>query len=248
MHATTIQQAIQQLKESIFVRVRHRALLQYIEAPSIDENQLFFLLLPFLNGESWNEGIQEGATTVGIIQASLFEHDKIKEKEATSKEQQLTVLSGDYYSGRYYEILARTGNIVLIQKLAQGIVERCEQEIAAYEHTYRTMEQWVENLCVIETAIIRKFYEAHCFDKYSATMMHILTIQRLQNELDGCSQHVSTVVGRAMEKCFGADELKHLLAEAIEAQRKTLIAELATLQLSDELQQFIWRIVKVETR
>ncbi|WP_052344360.1 heptaprenyl diphosphate synthase component 1 [Bacillus ndiopicus] len=248
MHATNIQKAIQQLKESIFVRVRHRALLQYTGAPVVDENQLFFLLLPFLNGEPWHEGLQESATTVGIVQASLFEHDKIKEKDAISKEQQLTVLSGDYYSGRYYEILAHTGNIVLIQKLAQGIVERCEQEIAAYEHTYRTMEQWVNNLSLIETAIIRKFYEAHGFNKYSAVMVHALTIQRLQNEMDAFHRYALTAVGRAMEKCFGQQELKHLLTVAIEEQQKLLTAELAALQLSDELQQFIWRIVKVETR
>ncbi|KYG88941.1 heptaprenyl diphosphate synthase component 1 [Metasolibacillus sp. FSL H7-0170] len=248
MHATTIQQAIQQLKESIFVRVRHRALLQYIEAPSVDETQLFFLLLPSLNGELWHDDLQESATTVGIVQASLFEHDKIKEKDATSKEQQLTVLSGDYYSGRYYEILARAGNIALIQKLAQGIVERCEQEIVAYEDTYRTMEQWVDSLCLIETAIIRKFYEAHSFSKYSAVMMHALTIQRLQNEMYTLRGHAPTAVGRAMENCFGQQELTHLLTVAIETQQKLLTDELATLQLSEAVQQFIWQIVKVETR
>ncbi|MEC1179103.1 heptaprenyl diphosphate synthase component 1 [Metasolibacillus meyeri] len=247
MHATNIQQAIQQLKESIFVRVRHRALLQYTGAPSVDENQLFFLLLPFLNGETWHESIQESATTVGIVQASLFEHDKIKEKDATSKTQQLTVLAGDYYSGRYYELLAHAGNIVLIQKLAQGIVERCEQEIAAYEHTYRTIEQWVNNLCVIETAIIHKFYETYSFSKYSAVMKHALTIQRLQNELDACHD-APTAVGRAMEACFGRQQLKQLLSTAIEVQRNLLTTELTTIRLADELQQFIWWMIKVETR
>ena len=31
-------------------------------------------------------------------------HDLVKEDNATSKEQQLQVLAGDYYSGRYYQV------------------------------------------------------------------------------------------------------------------------------------------------
>ena len=52
MDATYIQGSIEQLKTNIFMHVRHRTLLQYTGAPVINENQLFYLLLPFKKGNN----------------------------------------------------------------------------------------------------------------------------------------------------------------------------------------------------
>jgi len=53
MNATYIQNSIAQLKTEIFMDVRHRTLQKYTGVPVLDENQLFYLLIPFLNGEEW---------------------------------------------------------------------------------------------------------------------------------------------------------------------------------------------------
>lgn len=246
MYVTTIQEAVQQLKQSIFLRVRHRTLLRYTGAPTVDESQLFFLLLPYLNGETWHDDLQERATVVGIVQASLFEHDKIQEKQHITKKQQLTVLSGDYYSGRYYQILAAVGNIELTQQLAQGIIARCEQEIAAYEHTYKTMNQWVESICIIETAIIHSFYNAHQFSKYAEVMCSALTTRRLQRELKTLEKGSRSVPLQAMEVCFGP-QLKHHLQEAIIKQRQQFMRALHTLNLPQHLHEALLSQIEVET-
>ena len=100
MSATSITQSIQTLQSNILQFVHHRALLQNVGQPTLQKEQLFFIQLPFLNGEEMTADHIVSASTVGIVHASLLEHEKIKEQDATSKQQQLTVLSGDYYSGR----------------------------------------------------------------------------------------------------------------------------------------------------
>lgn len=182
MNATYIQNSIAQLKTEIFMDVRHRTLQKYTGEPVLDENQLFCLLLPFLNEEEWQQEQKEAAITVGIVYAALAAHDHIKELDATSKDQQLTVLAGDFYSGRYYEILAASGNVALIRSLSQGIVARCEHQIKVYEQEERTVEQWFKAVENIEAGLIAQFFELYAFESYIALMEKGLLLFRLERE------------------------------------------------------------------
>lgn len=202
MNATYIQQSIEQLKLDIFKNVHHRTLLEYTSEPIIDENQLFFLLLPFFNGEQWDDALYESIITVAIVHASLYEHDKINEYNATSKEQQLTVLAGDYYSGRYYEILARSGNIPLIRYLSEGIIERCEHQVKVYEPNTNNIDQWFECLKVIETKLIEKYYDAYQFNHYIPFMEKGLMIFRLKEELNNYLNGNDSIFVQRMLECI----------------------------------------------
>nr|WP_198044855.1 heptaprenyl diphosphate synthase component 1 [Lysinibacillus timonensis] len=183
MDATYIQEAINQLKTNIKNQLRHRTLLKYTSEPVLDEHQLFYLLLPYFNGETCDDYSHMSATTIGMVHASLSEHDKIHEENAISKEQQLTVLSGDFYSGRYYQLLATTGDILLIRKISEGIANRCEQQVKVYEQNKLTLSQWIENLLVIESELINQYYFFYHFEKYSYIMKKSLLALRLKREL-----------------------------------------------------------------
>ena len=103
MIAAQINNEVQALKLNIYNEIHHRILLKNTGIPFLKDEQLFFMLLPFLQGEKYDDVMKACVSSVGIVHASLEEHEKIKELSAEDKEQQLTVLSGDYYSGRYYE-------------------------------------------------------------------------------------------------------------------------------------------------
>ncbi len=77
----TLQKAIEQLKTNIFKQLHHRTLLKYTDEPILNENQLFFLLLPFLNGENWDDDLYTSVITVAMVHASLNEHEKIDENQ-----------------------------------------------------------------------------------------------------------------------------------------------------------------------
>ena len=241
MNATYIMQAVQHLKSNILLHVRHRALLQHTGEPILDENQLFFILLPQLNGDQVGANFEMNATTVGIVHASLMEHDKIKEQNATSKEQQLTVLSGDYYSGRYYLLLAHLGNIELINLLSKGIVERCEQEMTVYEQNDRTLTQWVHSLVVIEARLITQFYTAMGLSKYAPLAELSLTICRLQRELQLVQKGNPTHFGNAMQAVEA--NVAKFIEERIAEKKEQLKTLLQTTSLDEQLKQYIETIV-----
>lgn len=158
MDVTTIERAIRQLKQNILNNIHHETLFQHLGEPTLLDQQLFFLILPKLNGEKWDQSVETAVISAGVVHASLAEHAKINEEEIT-KEQQLTVLSGDFYSGRYYQVLAHAQNVQLIKLLSKAVVKRSEKTIALIEAQVSTLESWVEAITVIETALIESFYE-----------------------------------------------------------------------------------------
>ncbi|MDI7741408.1 heptaprenyl diphosphate synthase component 1 [Lysinibacillus fusiformis] len=242
MDATYIQQSIEQLKTNIFMHVRHRTLLQYAGSPVLDENQLFYLLLPFLNGEKWDKQTQESAITVGIVHASLNEHDKISETNATSKEQQLTVLSGDYYSGRYYEILAHSGNITLIRQLSEGIVSRCEHQIKLYESAQYTIREWYQFISVIQTELIKRFYQVYQFEQYSSFMHTGLLLLKLQKELKQYQSGDKSNLLLKMQESISGEEsaFVEMIQTEIDTLKKLLNEYLQTSTiLNDDLKLYI---------
>ncbi|MEG0260256.1 MAG: heptaprenyl diphosphate synthase component 1 [Lysinibacillus sp.] len=235
MDETYIQNSIAQLKTDIFMDVRHRTLQKYTGEPVLDENQLFYLLMPFFNGENWRKEHREAAITVGIIYAALAAHDFIKETDATSKEQQLTVLAGDFYSGRYYEILAGSGNVALIRTLSKGIVERCEHQVKVYEKETRMIEQWITSLENIEAGLIRQFFRLYSFDAYCPIMEKSLVLFRLQHEWTSYRAGQKTRFNKAIATSISVDNdtFENIIRQHINARTnelKRLIEEAEFLQ------------------
>lgn len=248
MNATYIPEAIEQLKSNIFMHVRHRALLRYTGEPIVDDNQLFFIQLPFLNGELCDEDCMISATTVGIVHTSLVEHDKIHETDATSKEQQLTVLSGDYYSGRYYELLASTGNIMLIQMLSKGIVNRCEHQITVYEHNSRPLSQWIDSLTAIECDLIEQFYNVYGFKAYTPFVKDALTITRLQRELEQIIGGQPSSFGQVLTRSVADYTIEDELQRELMIRTNTLYERLRDASwLKEELVDYIKQMTSSQT-
>lgn len=240
MNATSITQSVQALKSNILQHVHHRALLQNVGQPTLQEEQLFFIQLPFLNGALMNDEHQISAVTVGIVHASLTEHEKVKEVEATSKEQQLLVLSGDYYSGRYYQLLAQTGNILLIQKLSEGIVKRCEHQIRVYEPQKRSLEQWIESLMIIESELIAQYYNVYGFTSNTKLMQQTLAYIRFKKELDLLEKRQPCL----LYKAFAADSARmDSIIEDFQAHLREMEQKLREIltytNLNDELKHSI---------
>lgn len=243
MDATTIGQAVGQFKTSILDSIRHNTLLKYTGTPLLNEQQLFFLLLPKLQGEAWNDELTNSAITVGIVHSSLAEHDKIHVTNAESKEQQLTVLSGDYYSGRYYQLLAQMGNVKLIRQLSEAIVARCEHEITVYEEQTRTFHDWIDSLTVIETALIERFYRVYEYDHYKAIMQQTLTIARLKRELANVVQGQPSIYVKRMQNSLLAQSVEDALEAEINNRKQLLDAILTTSTFDETLKQRIIEIV-----
>lgn len=240
MDATYIKKKIEQFKTTINNQLHHSTLLKYIDDPILNDEQLFYLLLPLFNGEQWDEDLNISAVTVAMVHASLNEHEKIDEYHATSKEQQLTVLSGDYYSGRYYQALANTGNVLLIREMSKGIATRCEQQIKVYEKNKLTVQDWFEYIVSIETELINKFYSVYGFDEYFKIMTNGLVLQRLQRELLNYQNGQTSTFIKMIESCLdSSDSFEKVIGQKVNKLKDQTNDFLQTSTLNDELKLYI---------
>ncbi|EPD53177.1 hypothetical protein HMPREF1210_00908 [Paenisporosarcina sp. HGH0030] len=192
MNEQFIQQTIEQFKSKILMSVRHRTLRIHTGEPDLREDRLFFLLLPYLNGEHWNDEQEQSAISVAVIYSALAAHDQIKELNASSKSQQLTVLAGDYYSGLYYQMLAKLSNIDLIRSLSNGIIDISEKKASVYDNVKQSFDQWMETIQTIESLSIVQFHEHFEYVGYQSFVRRGLMIHRLEYELDLVKQGKSS--------------------------------------------------------
>ena len=246
MDVTYIKNSIAKLKTDIFMHVRHRTLQKYTGEPIVNEQQLFFLLLPFFNGEEWLAEHYEAAITASVMTASLNAHEQIQEYNATSQEQQLTVLAGDYYSGRYYEILAHSSNIALIKKLSQGVVKRCENEVKVYEDNDLTVEDWLQTLMSIESALIEQVFLLYQFDEYIPIMQKSLLINRLYDEIVRLKRGHQTTLMRAVysaaTKQFENMSIEQIMLYQMNKLSLELKHMLNTSLLKQEVKQLVFTV------
>lgn len=226
MDATTIERAIQQLKQNILDSMHHETLFRYLGEPTLLDRQLFFLLLPKLNGEAWQANVETAALSVGIVHASLAEHAKINEQEIT-KEQQLTVLSGDFYSGRYYQLLAHAGDIRMIKALSQAIVKRSEQTVYVLEHQATSFEEWVEAVASIEIELLCAFYKTIGFEHYLPLLTNALTAAKLHDKLTSLQAGQGELVSNIVSV--------NLLEQKISMLQTTARQQMEHMQLSEAL-------------
>ena len=236
MNATQMNDAIYELKQNIYDEIHHRILWKYTDQPVLKDEQLFFLLLPFLNGMNYDETMRSNVISVGIVHASLEEHEKIKESSSNDKVQQLTVLSGDYYSGLYYEMLAKGGNISLIQALSSGIINRCEQQIKLYEPEILTIERFATLVEVVESELITQFYKTVEQSQYIDIAKCALTIIELQKIItQDTKSNLVSIFARAQQEGTNILELQQL----IEARKQHLQQLLTNSKLNEECMKTI---------
>ena len=225
MNATHTNETLINLKKEIKHEIHHHILWKYTGEPVIQDEQLFFMMLPFLDGKVFDEKAKKSVMAVAIVHASLAEHEKIKENSAYEKDQQLTVLSGDYYSGMYYQLLAKAGNIQLIQALATGIILRCEQHIKIYEDQPIHQADFNEMLEVVESELIMNFYDSIGAEAYKELVKEALTLIGLKAVYeDATFAHPKILFTKVINNGISTLELEQLINARKQRFQQLLVA------------------------
>jgi heptaprenyl diphosphate synthase len=87
------------------------------------------LLLVFLNKSNQDSDHNELVTVAtSLVQLGLDTHDlvpvtNLQKEEKDARSRQIKVLAGDYFSSRFYHILAQAGEIEMIKQLSDAICE-----------------------------------------------------------------------------------------------------------------------------
>ena len=244
MNEKLIQETIAQFKTKISGHIRPRALRQHTGEPELREDRLFFLLLPFLNGDKWNDEQEQSAVSVALIYSALAAHDQIEELNASSKSQQLTVLAGDYYSGLYYQLLAKIGNVELIRTLSNGVIGISENKASVYGNVTQSFQGWMQTIQTIESLSIEQYYGHFSNSQYQSLARHGLQIYRIQQELELAGSGITT----RFQQSLAASEsqyrypigwLEMMKMELAKLKKEMLEEILNSSVLSNSLQDFL---------
>ncbi|GFZ89683.1 hypothetical protein GCM10008018_39860 [Paenibacillus marchantiophytorum] len=124
------------------------------------------LLFAFLNGNSKLSKLSELYTlATSLVQLGLDTHDMvtasndIKEKKA-ARSRQLKVLAGDYFSSRFYHLLAQAGQIEMIKQLSDAICEVNRLKMNVYikmKQMKLTAEDYVHQSVEIKSQLFLSF-------------------------------------------------------------------------------------------
>ncbi|MFG0214403.1 heptaprenyl diphosphate synthase component 1 [Brevibacillus porteri] len=127
---------IRAIIEQIYKRITHSYVEHYVDVPSMAENRLELLYLFLLEQGMPKEKASVLCTATGLVQLGLDTHELVKNEydssQSAERNRQLTVLAGDYYSSRYYHLLASAGEIQAIQVLSAAIQRVNEAKMRLY--------------------------------------------------------------------------------------------------------------------
>lgn len=166
----------------------------------VDSVKAFFLLLPIVNEEIKEDRLYKITLSLGAIHAALDVHDRIERTQATSAEQQLTVLAGDHFSGIHYRILAEIGEFAFIRELSKTIAHINEQKTALHNERNITGPVLLERLRVIESGCIAVFYKSYGFESYLELAETVLTLVRLDQMGNANEQQAFVIDGSIIQQ------------------------------------------------
>lgn len=138
---------------------------QYTELPPFPDYQIR-LMLAFLDQDPGKGQHNELYSLVAsLVQIGLDTHELVDVNEQLTdvsqmRSRQLKVLAGDYLSGRYYELLARAGQIEKIQSMSDAICEMNEWKMKLYMCKLQrdlSGEQYLQLLLAIRTRLFLAF-------------------------------------------------------------------------------------------
>ncbi|MBC2287465.1 heptaprenyl diphosphate synthase component 1 [Listeria farberi] len=195
--------------------VHEQAVYQYLqennEGVQMDKDQMLFL------HEAISGSDLADASAYRVVSATLYmilahdTHEKIDEPgdivQQTRKEQELTVLAGDFYSALYYQTLAELEMIPLLRALQSGVQETNTAKTNIYQLHVATDEEYLTQLALTNAAIFAKFAKYFMKDEtFIALGCQFFLLKRLQMELATYREIGASRLKRAFEHGYFAKE------------------------------------------
>lgn len=179
MERQKMKQHIEHYRVEVEQAIHEPIIARDVGRMTIDGRKAFFTLLPLLNGERWTTSMNQAAISVGAIHAAFAAHDAIDVTDATSTKQQLTVLSGDHFSGIHYRLLASIPTYGFIRSLSGTIGRINEMKTICHHQPLSGASEMMEAVRIIEAGCITDFLHTFGFSKYIPLAESILPLLRL---------------------------------------------------------------------
>lgn len=157
------QDVLQDVEQQIREVIRTSDLLQDLEYPQVDKQRLE-LLYWFLKDLGWDEEQRKRVcTAVALAQFGLDIHDKVgcmdPSDEEKKRNRQLSILAGDFFSSKFYWLLASSGDLSVIPIIAQAISEINHSKMRLYQTGWNPdhFSQFLQEFTVLQCALYSSF-------------------------------------------------------------------------------------------
>lgn len=204
-------------REEIGKEIYHPTLVAYTGKPELNNLRMLSLFLPLLQQRNSQRNVAYYATA--IIYLALTSHDHVNETGTPSKEQQLRVLAGDYYSGKYYQLLATHHEPELISKLTESIRLMTEAKTILYDKQPLSSEQKETARRVIASAPTRALFQHEKKSHYLDLATELGYLAMLIED-SGCQEMtlIDSSIEQIEELLRTFDELNHDVKSFIQEQ------------------------------
>jgi len=150
---------------SIRKDLEHDLILQYTELPKFPAGRAGLLRLFLQAATDSPESLRElYPMAASLVQVALDTHDLVDEEQESGgkigRMTQLRVLAGDYFSSRFYQMLAQAGQIDWIRHLAGAICEMNRIKLQLYLRMRQlklTAEEYVQHMVSIKSVLFQTF-------------------------------------------------------------------------------------------
>jgi heptaprenyl diphosphate synthase len=188
-----LQEDITAIYQQVIDQVNHDVLTRYVENPPISFLRMKLLYLFLTQLGLAQSMIHRYIVTSSLVQLGLDSHENIGQgKEETLqaiRTRQLTVLAGDFFSSKYYYLLARAGDVRGIRQLAKGIEKINEFKMKLYREKNINAEDYLQRKTEIEAQLLLSFVEDMACDKkeiWHSFIYQLILIEYLLHDYEAC--------------------------------------------------------------
>lgn len=137
----------------------------HTEIPALPDARLR-LLHAFLEASDSADKTEVYGMVTGLLQIGLDIHDRVapgddSEEEQAMRSRQLKVLAGDYYSSRFYQLLAAAGEVDMVAELSRAIADVNRRKMELYLRMQGTsapeLREYVEEAAAIKARLFVGF-------------------------------------------------------------------------------------------
>src|SRR5262245_61503284 len=117
--------------------VEYDMIQAHTELPEFPESRIRLLFTFLANQRTPLIHSELYSLVVSLVQFGMDTHDMIDSEsgrlgEKDMRSRQLKVLAGDYYSSRFYQLLAQAGQVEMIRRISNGVTEVNKLKVSLY--------------------------------------------------------------------------------------------------------------------
>ena len=165
--------------------VKYDMIQAHTAIPSYSELRLQLLYAVLHQSSQIKHRSELYSLVTALVQLGMDTHDLIDTdteylSEEKMRSRQLKVLAGDYFSARFYNLLAKAGEIQLIGKLSQAVANVNRLKISLYEKTMKATllaDDYIQNRIHIKSELFKQFnqYVDHSLQPAWETLLNLIT-------------------------------------------------------------------------